>query len=120
MPPTSKAAKPKPAKSALNAGAGGPPLGHLKMDDKQLGAALMVANEWAEVGGSIQRTFGFKDFVTAMAFVDKVAEAAEAAQHHPDILIRYNKVTISVNTHDAGGITQKDFDLAAELDRLAG
>jgi len=108
------------SKASSTTTAGKPALAHLRMDGKQVAAALRSHPEWAEVGGSIQRTYGFKDFLVAMKFVEKVAAAAEAAEHHPDILIRYNKVTISVNTHDAGGITHKDFDLAGVLDGLAG
>ena len=66
-----------------------------------------------DTGETIQRTYQFSDFVKAMGFVGKVADAAEKNQHHPDILIRYNKVTLTLSTHDAGGITMKDFDLAA-------
>jgi len=55
-----------------------------------------------------------------MAFVNRVAERAEAVQHHPDILVRYGKVTLTLSTHDAGGLTAKDFDLAAECDGFLG
>jgi 4a-hydroxytetrahydrobiopterin dehydratase len=89
-----------------------------RMDSTAIERALANMPEWAEVGGSIQRTFGFPNFVAAMEFVNKVAAAAEADQHHPDILIRYNKVTMSLNTHDAGGITAKDFALAAKMDAM--
>jgi 4a-hydroxytetrahydrobiopterin dehydratase len=51
--------------------------------------------------------------------VNKIADAAEAAEHHPDILIRYNKVTLTLSTHDAGGITMRDFDLAGRVDQMA-
>lgn len=74
--------------------------------------------EWDEVSGSIQRTFQFSDFKEAMQFVNTVAGFAEADDHHPDILIRYNKVTLRLATHDAGGITEKDFALAEKVDRL--
>jgi 4a-hydroxytetrahydrobiopterin dehydratase len=60
--------------------------------------------------------FAFGDFRAGMAFVNKVADAAEAADHHPDIDIRYNKVRLALVTHDAGGLTNKDFDLAALAD----
>jgi 4a-hydroxytetrahydrobiopterin dehydratase len=73
--------------------------------------------EWSETNGAIQRTVLYKDFKGAMAFVDKVADLAEAADHHPDILIRYNKVTLTLSTHDASGITEKDFNLAEQIDR---
>ncbi|MEM9373558.1 MAG: 4a-hydroxytetrahydrobiopterin dehydratase [Planctomycetota bacterium] len=91
-----------------------------KLSEDQIEAALGKRAEWSGVGGQIQRTYHFGDFLGSMAFVNKVAEYAERVQHHPDILIRYNRVTLTVSTHDAGGITQKDFDLAEEADRLAG
>jgi 4a-hydroxytetrahydrobiopterin dehydratase len=87
-----------------------------KMTDAQVEAALKMFPEWSETGGAIQRTYIFKDFIEAMAFVNRVAAAAEESQHHPDILVRWNKVTLSLSTHDAGGITQKDFDLASRCD----
>jgi 4a-hydroxytetrahydrobiopterin dehydratase len=90
-----------------------------KFNEAQVEAQLQARPEWSESGGSIQRTFAFRTFAEAMKFVTRVAEAAEAANHHPDILIRYNKVTLNLSTHDAGGITQKDFDLAAKIDALA-
>ncbi len=74
---------------------------------------------WKVEGGELTRTFAFKDFRAALAFVNKVGEAAEKAGHHPDIDIRYNRVRLALVTHDAGGLTAKDFDLAAETDRLA-
>src|SRR5258705_13789790 len=90
-----------------------------KLNDAQVEAALQARPDWSDSGGGIQRTFAFKNFAESMKFVNKVADAAEAANHHPDILIRYNKVTFTLSTHDAGGITQKDFDLAAKIDALA-
>ncbi|MBC8138839.1 MAG: 4a-hydroxytetrahydrobiopterin dehydratase, partial [Fibrella sp.] len=65
------------------------------------------------------RTFSFADFVAAMRFVNSVADAAEEANHHPDIDIRYDKVTLGLVTHDAGGITKNDFALAGKADTLA-
>ena len=67
---------------------------------------------------SLQRTFAFADFLAAMAFVESIAAAAEAQGHHPDILIRYSKVTLTLSTHEAGGLTNKDFALAASIDEL--
>ncbi len=87
-----------------------------KLSENEIEQALARLPEWGLLGESIQRTYEFPDFVEAMAFVNKVAERAEAEQHHPDILIRYNKVTLTLSTHDAGGLTQKDFDLAAQAD----
>lgn len=89
-----------------------------RLTEGQLKDAMLSRPEWAETGGSIQRTFQLKDFVDAMRFVNRVAEAAEAMNHHPDILVRYNKVTMTLSTHDAGGITSKDFDLAAKMDAM--
>lgn len=86
-----------------------------KMSEAEIKSALDAVPQWNEVGGELQRTFQFDDFVQSMAFVTKVAEAAEDDQHHPDILIRYNKVTLTVSTHDAGGITAKDFRLATTV-----
>lgn len=60
----------------------------------------------------------FKDFITAVDFVQKIVGPAEAAGHHPDLEISYNKVTVSLTTHDAGGITEKDFALAQEISTL--
>lgn len=91
-----------------------------KLTEAQIADQLKPLPQWAEVAGSIQRTYQFKDFLAAMKFVNRAAELAEKVQHHPDILIRWNKVTLSLNTHDAGGITQKDFDLAAQLDAMPG
>ncbi|TVQ61181.1 MAG: 4a-hydroxytetrahydrobiopterin dehydratase [Phycisphaerales bacterium] len=91
-----------------------------KMAEADVKTALDRVPEWAEVNGEIQRTYRFDDFERAMVFVNKVADAAEARQHHPDIMIRYNKVTLTVSTHDAGGITEKDFELATTIDAFAG
>lgn len=90
-----------------------------KYTEDQVKAALDIVPDWNEVNGEIQRTYQFNDFVQAMRFVDRVAAEAESREHHPDILIRYNKVTLSVSTHDAGGITEKDFDLAKAIDAFA-
>ena len=91
-----------------------------KLSEAQIEAGLESHPAWVEFNGEIQRTFEFEDFLGAMKFVNQVAEYAEREQHHPDILIRYNKVTLSVSTHDANGITQKDFDLADATDKLVG
>jgi 4a-hydroxytetrahydrobiopterin dehydratase len=89
-----------------------------KLSNGELKAALAEVPEWSEVSGTIQRTFQFADFVSAMAFVTGAAFAAERAQHHPDIMIRYNKVTLTLSTHDAGAITEKDFSLAKTMDGI--
>lgn len=87
-----------------------------KLSEKEVEERLRTRSEWSESGGVIQRTYQFKDFIQSMKFVNAVATLAEKRQHHPDILVRWNKVTLSLSTHDSGGITAKDFELAAECD----
>ena len=70
---------------------------------------------WENNGKEITRTYKFKDFAEAMAFVNKVAGLSEAADHHPDIDIRWNKVRLILSTHSAGGLTEKDFSLARQI-----
>jgi 4a-hydroxytetrahydrobiopterin dehydratase len=96
---------------------GAPPMPQL--DDNQIAAALALEPQWQRQGDAIARSFQFKDFPAAIKFVDAVAVAAEQAWHHPDIDIRWNKVTLTLTTHDAGGLTQKDFDLARQFDQLS-
>ena len=91
-----------------------------KLSEEEIKTSLERTPEWSMVGEAIQRTYRFEDFVVAMRFVNRVADAAEASQHHPDILIRYDKVTLTLATHDAGGITEKDFALAAQADSFYG
>ncbi len=79
---------------------------------------LLTLPEWNIVSGELVRTFQFKDFLAALAFVNRVGELAEEAGHHPDIDIRYNRVRLALVTHDAGGLTAKDFDLAARAEKL--
>jgi len=74
---------------------------------------------WKIDSGELVRTFTFKDFLGSIDFVNQIAKYAEGAGHHPDIDIRYNRVRIALMTHDAGGLTEKDFDLAQEIDKLA-
>lgn len=91
-----------------------------KLSEGEVIDALRAVPEWAELGDQIQRTYHFKNFVDSMNFAQRVAQVAEVEQHHPDILIRYSKVTLSLSTHDAGGLTSKDFAAAAKFDALAG
>jgi 4a-hydroxytetrahydrobiopterin dehydratase len=79
---------------------------------------LSTLTDWQIESGELTRTFKFDDFRAAMSFVNRVAELAEKAGHHPDIDIRYNKVRFGLVTHDAGGLTTKDFDLASTVDKL--
>ena len=88
----------------------------LSVDDAN--SRLRALPDWKIVSGELVRTFQFKDFRGSLAFVNSVGELAEQAGHHPDIDIRYNKVRLGLITHDAGGLTAKDFDLAARADKL--
>ena len=90
-----------------------------KLEAAQIMPALATVPDWNRQGDTIARTFQFKDFPAAMKFVNAVAALAEQAWHHPDIDIRWNKVTLALTTHDAGGLTQKDFDLARQFDQLS-
>lgn len=71
---------------------------------------------WSRRGDALTRTYQFRNFVDAMEFVNRVALLAEGANHHPDIDIRYSKVTLTLSTHDAGGITANDLELARAID----
>ena len=77
--------------------------------------ALTQLPDWQLSDGLLNRTFNFTDFREAMSFVNSVAAVAERAGHHPDIDIRYNKVKLALTSHDAGGITERDFALAGEI-----
>jgi 4a-hydroxytetrahydrobiopterin dehydratase len=90
-----------------------------KLTDDEITAALASLPEWRRAGDAITRTFAFPAFLDGIAFVNRVAAAAEAADHHPDIDVRWTRVTCALSTHDAGGITRADVRLAAEIDRLA-
>ena len=90
-----------------------------KLTAPQIKSALKDISGWKRKGDSIVRTFKFKDFVVAMKFVNAVAKLAEKAAHHPDIDIRWNKVSLLLTTHDAGGLTEKDFALAMKCDVAA-
>jgi 4a-hydroxytetrahydrobiopterin dehydratase len=74
---------------------------------------------WQIESGELTKTFLFKDFLSAIDFVNQIAKIAEGAGHHPDIDIRYNRVRIALVTHDAGGLTEKDFELAGGIEKLA-
>jgi 4a-hydroxytetrahydrobiopterin dehydratase len=80
---------------------------------------MSVPEDWSEVDGALQREFRFEDFVGALAFVNRVGELAEAENHHPDIAIHYNHVTLRWWTHSAGGITDRDRELATKTSGLA-
>ena len=90
------------------------------LSDEQIEQRLGEVRQWRRAGAEIARELSFADFATAIAFVNRVAEAAEAANHHPDILLHgWNKVRLTLSTHSQGGLTAADFELAARIDELA-
>jgi 4a-hydroxytetrahydrobiopterin dehydratase len=92
------------------------PILQMKPMDEKIQNALAALPEWRCQGEVISRTCVFVDFPAAMRFVNAVAELAEQAQHHPDMDVRWNRVTLALTTHDAGGLTEKDFALARLCD----
>ena len=88
------------------------------LSQTEIDTRLRSLPAWRIEGGELTRTFTHKDFRAALAFVNKVGDLAEAAGHHPDIDIRYNKVRLGLVTHDAGGLTAKDFEVGAAVDKL--
>jgi len=88
------------------------------LDDKIVAGKLLSMPRWKLENGELVCRCDFPNFVEAMQFVNGVAELAEGAGHHPDIDIRYNKVRLALVTHDAGGLTERDFDLASAIDSL--
>ncbi|MGK5554628.1 4a-hydroxytetrahydrobiopterin dehydratase [Actinomadura kijaniata] len=89
------------------------------LDDAAITERLGGLNGWTREGDQIRRAFGAPSFMAGIDLVNAVARAAEDADHHPDIDIRWTTVTFALSTHSAGGLTGKDFDLAATIDRLA-
>ena len=89
-----------------------------KLTPDQINERLVTVPEWQKNDAMISRTYKFKDFLAAMEFVNRVAPLVEQANHHPDIDIRWNKVTLALTTHSEGALTEKDFDLAQKCDRL--
>jgi 4a-hydroxytetrahydrobiopterin dehydratase len=89
-----------------------------RLSDIEIQRALGTRTGWSRRGIALTRTFEFPTFAAGIAFVNRVAEAADKMDHHPDIDIRYTKITFSLSTHSAGGITSKDFTLAEAIDNL--
>jgi len=84
-----------------------------------LNQAVQNLPGWKLNGSAIERVFEFPNFVDAMGFVNRIAEAAEAVNHHPDITINYNKVKLSLTSHDAGGVTQRDLRMAGKINEMS-
>jgi 4a-hydroxytetrahydrobiopterin dehydratase len=90
-----------------------------KLTEAEIGARMQALPGWTRKGDAIVRVFTFPAFAEGIRFVDRVAEMADAADHHPDIDIRWTAVTMTLSTHSAGGLTAKDMDLAARIDTAA-
>ena len=89
-----------------------------RVNEDEISAYLKNLRDWQRRGNEIFKIFEFADFVRAMGFVNSVALCAEKVNHHPDIDIRWNKVTLVLSTHSAGGLTDLDFNLARTIDEL--
>jgi 4a-hydroxytetrahydrobiopterin dehydratase len=89
------------------------------MPQSEIRQKLITLNGWALTPEGIRKSFALKDFAAAIRFVGQVADLAEEASHHPDILIQHDKVTFTLITHDARGITGKDFNLATRIEAIA-
>lgn len=89
------------------------------LSENDISQALAGLPGWSLEGGELVRTWSFKDFVQAITFVNRVADVAETAGHHPDIDIRYSRVRLALVTHDAGGITANDTSMARKINGLA-
>ena len=90
-----------------------------RLDETAISTPLAELPEWRREGEEIRRTVTAPDFRTAIAIVNDVAEQAEHLDHHPDIDIRWRKLTFALTTHDAGGLTERDFRLGARIDAIA-
>ena len=91
-----------------------------RLTDSEIRTALAGLPGWAQNGSAIERRFEFPDFVKAMEFVNRIAKAAEEANHHPDIAVSYNRVSLILISHDSGGVTQRDIKMAARINQIAG
>ena len=89
-----------------------------RLSDIAIQRDLGTLQGWSRRGDVITKTFQFRSFLVGIDFVSAIAKAAEAADHHPDIDIRYTKIICTLSTHSAGGITQKDLDMARQIDRV--
>ena len=90
------------------------------LSESEVELALRDLPGWIRARNTIERVFHFEDFVQAMKFVNQIADAAEAANHHPDILINYSQVTLTLVSHDSGGVTHRDVRMAGKINELTG
>jgi 4a-hydroxytetrahydrobiopterin dehydratase len=91
-----------------------------KLSEQEIAAELRKLSGWSVVNGNLHRVFEFKDFSAAFGFMTRAALAAEKMDHHPDWSNVWNKVTVDLSTHSAGGLTKNDFDLAAKMQQIHG
>ncbi len=89
------------------------------LDDKEIQDRLAELDGWSLEGRQIVREFELEDFVGSIRFVDSLVEPAEAMNHHPDLAISWNKVTVAITNHAEGGLTEADFELATKIDGIA-
>jgi 4a-hydroxytetrahydrobiopterin dehydratase len=92
----------------------------MRLTDAEIATELAQLDSWERVGDTIERTIRFPAFMDGIRFIGKVAEAAERSDHHPDIDIRYRNVRLVLSTHSEGGLTEKDFAAAREINNLFG
>ena len=92
----------------------------MKLSSADVDQRMNSLSGWSLQGDEIRKQYTFKNFLEAIAFVNRLAPEAEAADHHPDILINYKRVTLTYSTHSEGGLTDKDFAGAAMADRVSG
>jgi 4a-hydroxytetrahydrobiopterin dehydratase len=90
-----------------------------KVSDEEMKLHLQRLNDWTFLGNALHKTYTFRGFRASIAFVNRVAEEASSAGHHPDIEIHFNRVIVSLSTHDEGGVTEKDLALAEAIDGVA-
>ena len=89
-----------------------------KLSDLEIQRALGRLSGWARRGDTLTKTFSFNRFADGIAFINRIAAIADEMNHHPDIDVRYTKITITLSTHDAGGITDSDLMLAERIDTV--
>jgi len=88
-----------------------------KLSPDQITDQLKTLAGWEYKDNSIRKLYRFKEFLHGIRFIDRIAELAEAADHHPDIFVNYTRVTFTCTTHSEGGVTDKDFRLASQIER---
>lgn len=90
------------------------------LSDAEIAERLVALPSWSHAGGRLRRTYHFRDFSEAFGWMCRVALVAEKRDHHPDWSNVYSRVSVELHTHDAGGVTERDVELAREMDRLFG